>query len=219
MARKGSDDVVDASSLLGITSCHEILGPADNADGQTTSQRLPVADDVCLDIIGALSSTWMQAEASVDLIEDQAHAVALASLLQLVEPLLISGSRAHFAVVGRKHGVTRRRLVQVEALEGIHQHGGNLAASNLNDLKGEVVHVLQAQNILRKALVPSNRLHAIPPAMVSATKGDHQGLLGVEACHSHCAHDCLGARHVERNLILAGDLSKSSNVVQDDVVQ
>mmetsp|Transcript_32312 Transcript_32312/g.77231 ORF Transcript_32312/g.77231 Transcript_32312/m.77231 type:complete len:242 (+) Transcript_32312:804-1529(+) len=161
----------------------------------------------------------MKAKARVNLVEDQANACFGAGLLQLVEPLFVSWRRTHFAIVGGQDSIARWRLVEMEALKGIHQDRGDLAATKLNHLQGQVVHILQAKHVLWQPLIAGHRLHSVPPPMVSTTEGYDQWLLGVEACHTHGAHHCLCARHVEGHLILARNLTQTCDVVQNDIVQ
>mmetsp|Transcript_28050 Transcript_28050/g.63530 ORF Transcript_28050/g.63530 Transcript_28050/m.63530 type:complete len:281 (+) Transcript_28050:547-1389(+) len=219
MAREGPDHVVDARSLLGIPPGHEVLGAADNTYRKATAKSLSVAHYVGLDIVCTLCSPRVQAEAGVHLVEDEDDAGFGARRSQLVEPFLVTRGRPHLAVVAGEHGIAGWGLVQVEALQRVHEHGGNLTAACLDDFEGHGVHVLQADNVIWQALVASNGLHAVPPAMVGPTEGDDKVLVGVEACHSDSAHHCLGARHVERNLLVARDLPQPGNVVKDSVVQ
>mmetsp|Transcript_97465 Transcript_97465/g.303562 ORF Transcript_97465/g.303562 Transcript_97465/m.303562 type:complete len:208 (+) Transcript_97465:897-1520(+) len=207
MSGKCPNDVVDPRSLGSVRAGHEVLWPADHPNGQATAQGLAVADDVRLHVVGALGAARVQPEARIDLIEDEHHAGISARLPELVEPLLVAWRRANLAGVAGENGITWRRLVQVKALQRVDQDSCNLPFAGLNYLQREVAHVLQAENILREALVARNRLHAIPPAMVSASKRHDQGLLCVEACNPHRAHHRLRARHVEGHLVVPRDLS------------
>mmetsp|Transcript_20002 Transcript_20002/g.46984 ORF Transcript_20002/g.46984 Transcript_20002/m.46984 type:complete len:327 (+) Transcript_20002:542-1522(+) len=219
VACESSDDVVDPCCLLRVSTGHELLGTAHHANRKPATEGLPVANDVSLHVIGPLCSTRMKTKARVNLIEDQANACFGAGLLQLVEPLFVSWRRTHFAVVGGQDSIARWRLVEMEALKGIHEDRCDLAATKLNHLQGQVVHVLQAKHVLWQPLIAGHGLHSVPPAMVRTAEGYDQWLLGVEARHTHGAHHCLRARHMEGHLILARDLAQTCDVVQNDIVQ
>mmetsp|Transcript_42374 Transcript_42374/g.76051 ORF Transcript_42374/g.76051 Transcript_42374/m.76051 type:complete len:294 (+) Transcript_42374:507-1388(+) len=219
MAGKGANYVVHSSGLLCVTTGHEFLGPAHNANWQPSPQSLSVADYVGLHIIGALSTPRMKAEACIDLIKDEDDSSSLAGVLQFVQPFLVASCWANLSVVAAQHGVAGRRLIEVKALKRIHKHSCNFTRPHLNHCEGQVVHVLEAEDILWQTLVASNRLHAIPPTMVRAAEGHTQRLLGVETSNSNSAHHSFCARHVERNLVVTRNFSKSRNVVEDSVVQ
>mmetsp|Transcript_67429 Transcript_67429/g.206492 ORF Transcript_67429/g.206492 Transcript_67429/m.206492 type:complete len:203 (-) Transcript_67429:1012-1620(-) len=124
-----TDDVIDPGGFLGVPTGHKVLRPAHDADGQTAAERFAVAHDVGLDVVGALRASGIQAEARVDLVEDEGDVAPSAHRAELMQPLLVPRGRPHLTVVGFQDGVARRGLVQVEALQSVDQHGGDLAAA------------------------------------------------------------------------------------------
>mmetsp|Transcript_67430 Transcript_67430/g.206498 ORF Transcript_67430/g.206498 Transcript_67430/m.206498 type:complete len:500 (-) Transcript_67430:121-1620(-) len=219
MSRERTDDVVDPRGLLGIPTGHEFLRPADDADGQTAAERFAVAHDVGLDVVGALRASGVHAEPRVDLVEDEGDVAPSAHRAELMQPLLVPRGRPHLTVVGFQDGVARRGLVQVEALQGVDQHSGDLAAAGLEHPQGQRAHVLQAQDVVRYALVARDWLHAVPPTVVGPAEGDAQRLVRVEPGDPHGAHHGLGAGHVEGHLWLVRNLPEHGDVVEHGLVQ
>mmetsp|Transcript_69925 Transcript_69925/g.202653 ORF Transcript_69925/g.202653 Transcript_69925/m.202653 type:complete len:373 (+) Transcript_69925:556-1674(+) len=219
MACEGPDDVVDAGGPPGVAAGHEVLRAADDADGQAAAERLAVAHDVGLNVIRPLRAPRVQAESRVDLVEDQRDAAGRACLPQLVQPLLVTRRGPDLAVVRGKHGVARRRLVQVETLQRVDQNCCDLSFADLDDLQRKRAHVLKAEDVVGDALVARDGLHAIPPTVIGAAEGDAELPPGVEAGHTHGAHHGLRAGHVEGDLRMARDLAQHRDVVQHGLVQ
>mmetsp|Transcript_89725 Transcript_89725/g.192334 ORF Transcript_89725/g.192334 Transcript_89725/m.192334 type:complete len:221 (+) Transcript_89725:453-1115(+) len=193
MRRKGADDIGHARGLGGIAARHEVLRATDDAHRQASSKRLSIANDVRLDVVGALPTPRVEAEASVDLVEDKHDAGLLACGPQGVEPLLIAWRWSDLAVVGGEDGIARGRLVQVEALKDIDEHRSDLALAGLDDLQRERAHIFQAEDVVGDTLVTHHGLHAVPPAVVGTAEGHDKGLLGVETSDPHRRHDSLCA--------------------------
>mmetsp|Transcript_78182 Transcript_78182/g.252787 ORF Transcript_78182/g.252787 Transcript_78182/m.252787 type:complete len:525 (+) Transcript_78182:507-2081(+) len=219
VAREGPDDVVDARGLLRVAALHEVLRAAHHADGQTAAKGLAIDDEVGLDVVSSLRTLGVQAEAGINLVEDQRNVAPRADRPQLVQPLLVTGRGADLPIVRGQDRVARRGLVEVEALQRVDQDCRDLALAQLNDLEGQLAHVLQAEDIRRDPVVADNRLHAIPPSVVRPAECHAHLPVRVEARDAHRAHHGLGAGHVEGHLGVAGDLSEHRDVVQHRFVQ
>ena len=79
-------------------------------------------------------------------------------------------------------------------------------------------HVLQRVGVARAHRIADARLHVAPPAVVGAAEPHEVGAARVVARQPHRLHHRLGARHVERHLVEAGDFLEPLDVVGDDRV-
>merc|ERR1719201_155851 len=99
MACERPNHICNSCCLGWIASGHEVLGAAAHAHRKPTTKCLAIADDVCVDIVGALCSTRMKTETSVHLVKDEDDASLTASLTEFLQPLLVARTWANFASV------------------------------------------------------------------------------------------------------------------------
>ena len=136
-----------------------------------------------------------------------------ADFAQLVQPGGVGNAverRAAGAVDQR--GVTRRTFVGVQGLQRVDQHAGNVAAG-AQHAQAVAVHLLQRISRARRVRVARAGLHVAPPAVVGAAEAHQVRALGVVTRQPHGLHHGLGAAHMERHLVQAGNLAQPCNVV------
>ncbi len=76
-------------------------------------------------------------------------------------------------------------------------------------------HVLQRVGLVRRHRVADAGLHVAPPAVIGAAEAHHVGAAGVIAREPHRLHHRLGAGHVERHFVEAGDFRQPRDVLGD----
>ncbi len=214
-------DVGHAHRVLGVEPPHERLRTTHDADGHPTGHRLAVDDHVGTHAEIFLRPARGEAEARVDLVEDQRHAGLVAHRAQLPQPLTIRKRcvTGLAGAAGEQHGVVGRRRIGMKRLDRIHEHAGDLAPPTADDVERRRIHILQGQAVVHGSLAAEPRLHAVPPAVIGARETDDQLAPGVEARQSRRGHDGLGAAHVKRHLVEPRDRLEPGDVLRDDRMQ
>ena len=110
--------------------------------------------------------------------------------------------------------VGRRRRVGMQRLQRIDQHAGDVAP-RAQHAQGILRHLLQRVGLARGQRIADARLHIAPPAVIGAAEAHQMRAARVIAREPHGLHDRLGAGHVERDLVEAGDLRQARHVVGD----
>ena len=78
-----------AERFGGVRAVHEPRGPADDAVGEAAAEGLPVADHVSLHVKVLLRAARGEAEAGVDLVEDEDDAGVVADSADILQELLV----------------------------------------------------------------------------------------------------------------------------------
>ena len=76
-------------------------------------------------------------------------------------------------------------------------------------------HVVQGIGLARRHRIADAGLHVAPPAVIGAAEANEMGAARVIARQPHRLHHRLGAGHVERHFVEAGDLPQPLDVVGD----
>ena len=113
--------------------------------------------------------------------------------------------------------IRRRAGVRVHALQRIDQHAGDVAPG-AQDAQRLLGHVVQRVGLVRRHGIADARLHVAPPAVIGAAESHEVRPPRVIARQPDRLHHRLGARHVERHLVEAGNLLKPFDVAGDDRV-
>ena len=81
--------------------------------------------------------------------------------------------------------------------------------------QGVLRHVVQGVGLARRHRIADAGLNVAPPAVIGAAEADEMGAARVVARQPHRLHHRLGAGHVERDFVEAGDLPQPLDVVGD----
>ena len=111
--------------------------------------------------------------------------------------------------------IARRVGVRVQRLQRIDQHAGDVAA-RLQHMQRPLRHVGERIGLVRRHRIADAGLHVAPPAVIGAGKTNQMRASGVIARQPHRLHHGFGAGHVERDLVEAGNLAETFDVVGDD---
>ena len=194
-------------SVFAVTN-HEGTTSANDTDGKSAAQGFAVGDHVGIDPEVFLCPARSESEPQKHLIENQDNAPLRAHLAQGPEPfgvaLAIEAGTAGAIHQGR---VARCWTVGMQRLEGVDQHASNVLARRKHPERGRI-HFLQRVHATGRHGVSRARLDIIPPSVIGATEADQILASGMVARQAHRLHDRLGARHVERHLVLARDATK-----------
>ena len=205
----------DVGRAIVAEALHVLVVSADDADGKSAAHRFPIGHEVGLDAEIFLGAAQRQAEAHEDLVEDQ-HDVALAAdRAQLLQPRGI-GFAADAGVwpAVNQSRIGRRTMVGVEGLRRIDEHAGDVAAG-AQHLEGGFRHVGQRVGFVRRQRIADAGLHVAPPAVIGAAQAHEPRAPRVVAGEPHGLHHRFGARHVERDLVFAGNADKARDIVGD----
>ena len=121
------------------------------------------------------------------------------------------------AAIGQQRGIGGCGLVRVEGLQRVDQHAGDVAPC-AQHMKGAIGHLGQSVGLVGGGRVASPWLHIAPPAVVSTAEPHEVGAPRVVSGQTHSLHDRLGAGHVERHFIQAGDFPQTRNIGGDQRV-
>ena len=101
---------------------------------------------------------------------------------------------------------SRRRVgVRMQRLQRIDQHAGDVAA-RAQHAQRVLRHVVQGVGLARRHRIADAGLHVAPPAVIGAAEAHQMRAARVVAREPHRLHHRLGAGHVERHLVEAGNL-------------
>ena len=186
---------------------------AHRAYRKAACQGLSVGHQVGAHAEVLLRPAHRQAEPDKHLVEDQHDAALRAHFAKLPQPLGVGGAvEAGLAAAGDQRPVARCACVRVQRLQGVHQHARDVAALPQHAQR-VLVHLAQRVGVARRHRVAHARLHVAPPAVVGPAEAHEVRAARVVAGETHRLHHGLGARHVERHLLVAGDLLQPAHVV------
>ncbi len=114
-----------------------------------------------------------------------------------------------------QRGIAGRIGVRMQRLQRIDQHAGNVAACS-QDVQRLLRHLGERIGLVRGNRIADARLHVPPPAVIGPGKANEVRPLGVVARKPHRLHHGLGAGHMERNFVLAGNFADALYVLGDD---
>ncbi len=216
MGVEGAAGEADVGRPIVPEALHQLLAPTHDPDRQPAAERLAVGDDIGADAEIFLRTAGSQTEAEEDLVEDQDDAALAAHLAQLLEPIGVGGA-VEMGMPGTvdETRVARRVGIRMQSLQRIDQHAGDVAAAAQHP-QGVLGHILQRVGLVRGHRIADARLHVAPPAVIGAAEANQMRTGGVIAREPPRLHHRLGARHVERHLVVPGDLAQPLHVVGDD---
>src|SRR5688500_9838690 len=124
---------------------------------------------------------------------------------QICEPLSIPVTvEAGVAAAVDQGAVGGCASVRVQRLEWIHQHTGDIAAAGeYRERRG--AHFRERIRGARHYRIPDAWLHVVPPAVIRTAEANDVRSAGVETGKPYGLHDGFRPRHVEGDLIHAGD--------------
>ena len=102
----------------------------------------------------------------------------------------------------------------MQRLQRIDQHAGDVAP-RAQHAQGILRHLLQRIGVASGDRIADARLHIAPPAVIGPAEAHQMRAARMILGEPHGLHDRLGARHVERDLVEAGDLRQARHVVGD----
>ena len=100
----------------------------------------------------------------------------------------------------------------MQRLQGIDQNAGDVAP-RAQHVQRIGRHLLQGVGLARGERIADARLHIAPPTVIGAAEPHQMRAPRVITRQAHRLHDGLGAGHVERDLVEAGDLRQALDVV------
>ena len=194
---------------------HQVLAAADHADRKSAADRLAIGHEVGPHAEVFLRAAKREAKADEHLVEDQNDIPLGADRAQPLEPFGV-GCLVETGVPRAVHqrGVRRRPAVRMQRLQRIDQDAGDVVPRPQHAQR-VLGHVLQRIGVARRQRIADARLHVAPPAVIGAAEAHQVRAAGVIAREPHRLHDRLGARHVERHFVEAGDLLQAPDVVGD----
>ncbi|MEY9293182.1 hypothetical protein ABH979_006256 [Bradyrhizobium ottawaense] len=141
---------------------------------------------------------------------------SVADLAQPREPFSV-GRAVEIAAARRvdQRGIAGRVGVGMQALQRVDQHAGDVLA-RAQDVQRLLRHLGEGVGLVRRNRVADAGLHVAPPAVIGAGETNQMRALGVVARQPHRLHHGLGAGHVERDFVEAGDLAEPLHVLEDD---
>ena len=102
----------------------------------------------------------------------------------------------------------------MQRLQWIDQHAGDVVAG-AQHAQRRFRHVVQRVGLMRRHRIADAGLHVAPPAVIGAAEPHEVRFLGVIARKPHGLHHGLGAGHVERHFVEAGDGFQTLHVRSD----
>ena len=212
---EGASGKANIAGLLRAKTLHPARFAADHTHRQTATQRFAIGDHVGCDTKVLLRAAPGQAKAQKHLVQDQGDAFGIADCTQLHQPVAVGGAVVmHFAGAIHQRRVSWCGAIGMHGLQGIDQHAGDVVAV-AQHLQGVGVHFVEGERVRgRRHGVAWAGLHVIPPAVVGASKAHDFVAPGVVARQAHRLHHRLGARHMERHLVLPGDAAQPLHVVE-----
>jgi hypothetical protein len=105
----------------------------------------------------------------------------------------------------------------VQRLQGIDQHARDVAPG-AQHAQARVVHVLERVGFAGRDGVADAGLHVAPPTVIGAAEAHQVAAPRVVAGQAHRLHDGFGARHMEGNFLLPGNLQEALDIERGDRV-
>ena len=212
MRIKGATGKTNIGGPLITITLHQGGTPAHHADRQTTAERLAIGDQIGTHTEILLCAARCQSKADKHLIENQ-HDVALgADRPELAQPRGVT--RAVEMCTPRT--VEQRRIagragIRMQGLQRIDQYAGDIATAAQHTQRGGI-HFFERVGFMRRLRITHPRLHIAPPAVIGTAETHQMRASRVIARQPHRLHHRLGARHVKRHLIEAGDLTQALHI-------
>ena len=213
MRIEGAAGEANVSGRVVAEALHPRAFAAQHTNGQTATQGLAVGHQISLHPEVFLRTARCQPEAQKHFIKNQRDTARGTNRPQLLQPGGIGRMvEMRFTGAVEQIGIAGRGGVGVQSLQRVDQHAGDVAAA-AQHAQGALAHFGQREGVARGHGVADAGLHVAPPTVVRATEAYQLVAPAVVSRQAHGLHHRLGARHVKRDLIHAGDALEAHQVI------